>query len=405
MELWPKSWTCPWNRSRSPQCWRTSTCPDVLADDAAWCQQAGPPQPASAPGGSAFHEAMHGAGVLVMAADSRVIWPELHLSFGDLLNATRWTPWNDPKSPPLLSLSYVSARVPNVFCAQPHFDASGCGAHDVLLLFRNSPSLWRRACAVSLNDACGIGLCRLSSSTRRRRRCPHASEPQRAAALCEAVGGGAAGAGRCLAESSAALEGAMQALQSACRSADANASASFAHQPTCWGRNRGALHNELQFRAPIAGRIGAALEAALVAVGTIAVAAPSAHVGASASDALAAASAARLCRARRLAAALRTALRLPRPEVWRFSIEPSLTPTAPLLYNAPEFCSRAHSCVGGGCHKRADYSIEESAASGGGDGRRPKRPKRTAPLLPRASNWGYYHESGKAWTQWSQFDL
>jgi hypothetical protein len=296
MILWPKQWGSPWNRT-------AGMCHDVLADDIPWCERVGPTQPPE--GSSSFEVAMHGAGVLVLAADSRVIWPTLHQTFGDLLNATRWMPWDDSASPPMLSLSYTSARVPNVFCAQPTFDALGCGAHDVLLLFRSSPELLKFACSISLHDACGRNLCRRERRaqvlsqfrsganprstlrSRTRRTCPGRHELERAAALCDLQGGTEEGAGRCTTTGAAGLEEAMLAFQAACRVPPAPATApattsgpaagpvrsntSFEESPTCWGRNRGALHNELQFMAPSTHEIGRLLAMALIGVGVIGV--------------------------------------------------------------------------------------------------------------------------------------
>ena len=469
MILWPKQWGSPWNRT-------AGMCHDVLADDLSWCERVGPTRPPL--GSSSFEDAMHGAGVLVLAADSRVIWPTLHQTFGDLLNATRWTPWDDSASPPMLSLSYTSARVPNAFCAQPTFDALGCGAHDVLLLFRSSPKLLKLACSISLHDACGRNLCRRERRaqvlsqfqrganprstlrSRTRRTCPGRHELERAAALCDLQGGSEEGAGRCTTTGAAGLEEAMLAFQAACRVPAVPATApatpsgaaagpvrsntSFEESPTCWGRNRGALHNELQFMAPTTHESGRLLAMALIGVGVIIVAS---HPGSSSSSGggggvgswLANASAVRRCRARRLAAALYerfvltpsaaqrstshspsshspsshlSAWSRPQPrrlEVWGFEMRPSLTPKAPLLYNAHAFCSRAHSCVGGGCHKISDFAVEETGHNEARLGRRGassgaiRRILRRAPPLPRASSWGYSY-AGNAWQLWTRLE-
>lgn len=243
-----------------------SDCRNVQAEARSWCRSARPPTRAieSIAGASEFHDAMAGGGVLVLAADSHAIWPTHHASFGGLLDATRWLPWDVPArtSPPLLSLSYVSRRVPNAFCAQPHTEGINCGTHDVLLLFRSTTELWELACAASLNDACGRSLCSPAMQALAAKddhwRCPSsADEPEelrRAERLCT-LPGGQGWPGRCVvprslpaADRRLAMEGAMRSFQRACRrrlTADENAS--FASQPTCQltGRNKGALHNEV----------------------------------------------------------------------------------------------------------------------------------------------------------------
>ena len=124
--------------------------------------------------------------------------------------------------------------------------------------------------------------------------------------LCTSPGGLRENVGRCpITEETRSrpaswtkLERAMRLFQQACRQAP-DGNTTFAIQPTCFGRNRGQLHNELQFRAQTTERLGAQLEAALIGVGVITVAATGANSAKSAQ--LANASATRLCRARRLA--------------------------------------------------------------------------------------------------------
>jgi hypothetical protein len=145
------------------------------------------------------------------------------------------------------------------------------------------------------------------------------------------------------------MEGAMQSFQRACRR-PTDANLTFANQPTCalQGKNRGALHNELQFQtepsrrrrpssaqasdtsseASASSSVLAELEAELLGVGVINVKTPQ----------LARASSSRLCRARRLAASLRERFDMSRLEVWQFEIDEARTPEAPRLYVAPRQC-------------------------------------------------------------------
>ena len=396
MELWPDAWGSPLSNS---------SCRDVTAAGSAQCDAAVPSERGSTP--SRFEEAMASNGVLVLAADSRVIWPALYQSFGDLLNATRWKPWDDPHSPPLLSMSYISKRVPNVFCAQPTFDATGCGAYDVVLLFRNSPVVWNRACACALNDACGRSLCSTfgwagRKAQRQRMKCPTSSEElSKARKLCNAPGGFSENAGRCLVKgssggeigSSSALEDAMRLFQRACHELlDTNTT--FATMPTCFGRNQGQLHNELQFSAKTTGQLGGDLQSALLGVAAIGVGGLHAN-----------ASTPRICRARRLAASLQSTF-MPHGhplEVWRFEMDPSLTPAAPQLYTAPIFRSKAHSCVGGGGNKTSDFVVKVAPPVWNKRRRLYHRPRPVGPVLPHASYWGYYVESEQSWALWSRF--
>ena len=201
----------------------------------------------------------------------------------------------------------------------------------------------------------------------------------------------------------------MLSFRHACRR-PAHANVTFANMPTCSlaGENRGALHNELQFLAGrAANRVNAALEAALIAVGTITVATPE----------LANVSSARVCRARWLAAALRDRFGLANLEVWRFVIDNSLTPEAPRQYVAPRQCSKAPQCVKGGSQcSPNDFGIfarNTSLMATTRDRGRHNHPHaykptqtrlvHSAPHVSRALNWGYYYE-GSAWRQWQQFE-
>ena len=407
MELWPNAWGSP----LSP-----SACHDVIEPvQGEQCNlQAGQFLRST---GSRFERAMHSnSGLLVLAADSRVVWPTLHHTFGDLLNATRWMPWDDPTSPPLVSMSYISARVPNVFCAQPTFDAMGCGAYDIILLFHNTAALWGSACACALNDACGRSLC--SSYGKGARKllrqvpmCPTRRETSEdwalAKQLCTSPGGLRENVGRCLITEETRsrpaswtnLERAMRLFQQACLQAP-DGNTTFAIQPTCFGRNRGQLHNELQFRAQTTDRLGAQLEAALIGVGVVTVAATDANSAKSAQ--LANASATRLCRARRLARALQGRFSSNgRPlEVWRFELDPLQALATPQLYTAPVFRSKAHSCVGGGGDKRSDFAAEPERVWNKRK-RMWARRRPEPPSLPHASFYGYYLEKG-SWSQWAR---
>ena len=391
-------------------------CRDAREDARQWCAPASPPEALPRSRASAFGRAMHGAGVLVMAVDSRVISPAHHASFDALLSATRWLPWagSERLSPPLLSLSYLSARVPNVFCAQPDVDALACGTHDVLLLFRATARLLGLSCAATLNDACGHSMCEPPMVSRAKRAgwlCPTSlDEPverELAAGLCPLPGGcyGEFAPGRCTVTRSPNatrrrlhLETAMRGFWRACRR-PAQAESTFAHMPT-GGGGTGALQNELQFLAGRgAHRLNAALEHALIGVGTINV------VGSQ----LEPASAARVCRARWLAAALSSKFGLRKLEVWRFAIDPALTPGAPLEAPAARQCSKTPPCAKGGkACARTDFgifthSVTRTVVRRGGN-ITIEQDVPTAPRMPLASSWGYLlAEDQDVWERWDQF--
>ena len=202
------------------------------------------------------------------------------------------------------------------------------------------------------------------------------------------------------------MEKAMQLFQRAC-SDTSGGNVTFATMPTCGWRtrgNEGQLQNELQFEAPAVGSLGIKFATALLGV---------AAIGVRGSDH---ANTRRICRARRLAAALQAHLprvgpsalfRSPKPlEVWQYEIDPSLTPTAPRLYTAPRFRSKAHSCVGGGGDKRSDFASSDDV-----DRVWVRKQRRWANLarpkpafLPYASFWGYYLQ-GDSWSRWSRVRL
>ena len=239
----------------------------------------------------------------------------------------------------------------------------------------------------------------------------------------------------------------MQSFQRACRGRPVDDNATFALMPTCalTGRNRGALHNELQFyagrkrSAAVETSVQVALESAILGVGVITVAL----------SALAASSADRVCRARRLAVALSERFGLRRLETWRFEMDAALTPLAPQLFVAPMQCSRAPACLSGRPPGRrcivtdfgmefnvsrnvtrnvsklvTDSGVEFNATSNvskpvgkpskkRSKKRKPKRQVITvtrqvitverAPQapMPRALSWGYYFE-GEPWQLWTR---
>ena len=366
---------------------------------------------------------MHGTGVFALAVDSRAASPRESTSFASLINASRWA-WKP--SLPVLSMTYISARVPTLLCAQPQADTFNCGAFDLILLFEAAPRFWRTMCGASLNDACGQNLClhRREPARRRMRRCPAASDPPEVwrTEVCDVKGGGFYG-GRCwipTAESSAAapLESAILGMQRACRergevhatARDGAAStilavsnASFALHPTCWGKYIGLLHNEVQFfggNGPDG--IEIELPAAFLGVATIVVSGSSAATGMPA-ELLANVTALRACRARRLLSELRDAFgagqgtadgsrhhdraessheahaRLRDAEAWSFVIDASVP--APRRKTPYRFKSLAHSSRGGGSGRLSDFR---------------------AAWLPLASYYGLY--TSDHWRHWHRIE-
>ena len=95
--------------------------------------------------------------------------------------------------------------------------------------------------------------------------------------------------------------------------------------------------------------------------------------------------------------------------MWRFAIDPALTPDAPLQYVAPRQCSKCPGCIAGGkaCTK-TDFGIHMSSVTrtvvrqGGNITIEQDVP--TAPHMPRASSWGYYlGEDQDVWDSWDPF--
>ena len=190
--------------------------------------------------------------MLALGLDSRVAQPREYKSFAALINGSRWE-WK-PKRP-ILSLSYMSSRVPTLLCAQPSMDTFNCGAFDLVLLFEARPRFWQLACGASLSDACGQNLCvwrrRLDDPRRIMKRCPSSSAKHSWLELCRTQGGGPLG-GRCWVptgqdEASTAplvMEDAMLGLQRSCRGlGEAVARGSG------W-RRRGARGEQRELRAP-----------------------------------------------------------------------------------------------------------------------------------------------------------
>ena len=122
---------------------------------------------------SAFAKAMFGPGVLAIAADSTVLRQEKLTSLHSKLHALRW---GKAGKGSVLSGSHISARVPNVFCAQPIYTTDGCGPFDVVLLFAAGKWLWSRACLVSLFDACGHNACVAGNRSENVALCPTSEE-------------------------------------------------------------------------------------------------------------------------------------------------------------------------------------------------------------------------------------
>lgn len=103
---------------------------------------------------SQFWDAMKGEGVLALGIDSTTL-VENQLNVSSLESFLQSTAWGRHRT---ISVSYASARVPQAFCAQPMWDRSGCGAFDLLLVFRMSCRLWVLLSHISLTDRCGAGV-------------------------------------------------------------------------------------------------------------------------------------------------------------------------------------------------------------------------------------------------------
>ena len=94
------------------------------------------------------------SGVLAHALDSRVesATPK---SLEEVVRHSQWH-HDGPRGSKVLSFSYLSSRIPSLFCAQPWDSEWSCAAFDVLLLFEASgPLALEAACSVSTHDAVG----------------------------------------------------------------------------------------------------------------------------------------------------------------------------------------------------------------------------------------------------------
>jgi len=121
----------------------------------------------------AFTRAMEGAGVIVSAVESRARHRATNLT--DVLRASTWArstglktitakmdlnaltamPCRTTTEPRILSATYVSSRVANVFCAQP-IAGGDCARYDVLLLFDRAAHIAARACSTTPFDGYGL---------------------------------------------------------------------------------------------------------------------------------------------------------------------------------------------------------------------------------------------------------
>ena len=328
-----------------------------------------------------------------MAVDSRVIALHRHDSFAALLNATLWnadvhtgrridgdagrTAAPGPQVR-VASMSFASARSPNVFCSQPLDEAAGCGAYDMLLLFRASEELARKAGSITLHDACGL------FQPRHFPRCPQSVTAWRPAhgtlasdRICtfgcrksKDAGCTRSTQGNCRVPADrtptplAWLDSSMNAFQQACHPSVSNTS-SYAYSWTCGNRHvsAGRLNNELQFTNH---DILEELMGSLLAVGII--------------DDEAAQSAQRLCRARHVASVIGHRFLADRPplEVWRFGIDSSAV-ASPKHKTPNRFKSLLHSRDGGGSGQVSDFAGRS---------------------LPLASYYGYYDVPSRSFERW-----
>ena len=299
----------------------------------------------------AFAAALKSSGVFAVSVSSIVVSEPWHKSFVELLRQAMT--WFQPgkNNTPIVSASYVSDRLPNTFCASPMPSGTKCGAQDLLLLFRAEESLWQVARQVTLHDACGFSS--VSADGTRQPiadpadfRCPssrevmrnlctrghdrfRARDDRRDRFLNQAIRATHGLAGRCGVPAAAEpLERAAIAFRSACTH-----DVPPHHVPTCQltGVNfdhakqcspdgsddcflGGLLNTEIQFAA-VQRSVLRAFERAFVAVGVVTVAgARSAH-----GKAVAAASAARRCRAHRIASQLSVEYRK-RVPAWEFEM-------------------------------------------------------------------------------------
>ena len=98
---------------------------------------------------------MRGGGVLAFAVPSAVA-ADPELTMAQLLDSMAFS--TERRDGRVVAASYISARVPNAFCAQPLYDKGACGSYDSLLLV-NASRLAAAACGAALHDAGCRNLC------------------------------------------------------------------------------------------------------------------------------------------------------------------------------------------------------------------------------------------------------
>ena len=114
-----------------------------------------PPATPPAPPKSRFWAAMERNGVIAIGFDSTTL-THRQRGFSSIARWLQSMAWPTRGRPTTLSASYTSARVPQVFCAQPFWNGrGGCGTFDLMLLFRMSQRLWEMLRYVSVTDRCG----------------------------------------------------------------------------------------------------------------------------------------------------------------------------------------------------------------------------------------------------------
>ena len=282
-----------------------------------WHECARSPLAASraAPRASRFEAAMRGGGVLAFAVPSAVA-ADPAITMAQLLDSMAFSSKfraggvasTERRAGRVVAASYISARVPNTFCAQPLWDHESCGSYDSLLLV-NASRLAVAACGAALHDAGCRNLCTATipdaeachECSAYKGRATH-KDPHKDVLSCAFRG----------ASWRRDLERAMRGVRSTC---DANGGSWRPWKPP-WDT---LMSSEVQLRAETI-REGL-IEDALLAVGTIVVDDPVATL-AWQRQKLDAARHTRPCRSRLVAK--RVAAKLGRPiEEWRFTIDAS----------------------------------------------------------------------------------
>lgn len=258
---------------------------------------------------------MRGGGVLAFAVPSAVA-ADPAITMAQLLDSMAFSSKfraggvasTERRAGRVVAASYISARVPNTFCAQPLWDHEACGSYDSLLLV-NASRLAVAACGAALHDAGCRNLCTAAipdaetchECTAYKGRATH-KDPHKDVLSCAFRGN----------SWRRDLERAMQRVRSTC---DANGGSWRPWKPP-WDT---LMSSEVQLRAETIR--GGLIEDALLAVGTIVVDDPVATL-AWQRQKLDAARHTRPCRSRLVAT--RLAARLGRPiEEWRFTIDAS----------------------------------------------------------------------------------